>query len=65
MKEQLIYKYRMLFVKETGAQIIKKNMGKVKGVNGVMLDEDELWNDVSDALDYSLTPRFKQLMKRK
>ena len=65
MKEQMIYHHRLLFVKENGAQLIKKYLGKVKGVNGVMMDEDELWNDVSDALDYSMTPRYQQLMKRK
>ena len=71
MKEQLIFKKRMLFVKGhndnpkqmRGAQFIKQQLAKVKGLNGVMIDEEALHNDVSDAVDYSITSKFDKLQK--
>ena len=63
MKEQLIHKYRMLFLKNPGAQWVKKQLAKVKGVNGEMEDEDMVWNDVSDATDYASTSKYSQLQK--
>ena len=61
MKEQMIHGYRMLFADTEGAQMIKKYLCKVKGENGVTIDEDEIWNDVNDALDYAMTSRYSQL----
>lgn len=71
MKEQLIFKKRMLFVKGhndrpkqmRGAQFIKQQLAKVKGLNGVTIDEEMLHNDVNDAVDYSITPKFDKLQK--
>lgn len=63
MKEQLIHKYRMLFLRNPGAQMVKKNLAKVKGHNGEMIDEDEVWNDISDATDYAQTSKYSQLQK--
>ena len=63
VKEQLILHHRMLFADTTGAQMIKKYLAKVKGENGVTIDEDEIWNDVNDALDYAQTPRYNELQK--
>ncbi len=65
MKEQLIYKYRMLFTTEEGSQQAKKQLAKVKGLNGETIDENMVHNDYNDACDYSLTPRFPELMKAK
>jgi len=65
MKEQMLHHQRMLFTKSDGSQAVKQMLAKVKGVNGVMLDEDETWNDYSDALDYSMTPRYRELMNWK
>ena len=63
MKEQLIHGYRMLFADTEGAQMIKRYLAKVKGENGVTIDEDEIWNDVNDAVDYAQTPRYSELQK--
>jgi hypothetical protein len=63
MKEQLIHKFRMLFLNNPGAQMVKKNIAKVKGHNGETIDEDEVWNDISDATDYGQTAKYSQLQK--
>ena len=65
VKEQMIFHYRLLFLKTKGAQMIKRELSKVKGLNGVMLDEKQTQNDVSDAVDYAMTPRYPELMKVK
>lgn len=62
LKEQLLLHSRLLFSNKPGAQEIKRLLGKVKGKNGETLDENMLWNDVNDSLDYSLTPRFHELL---
>lgn len=61
-KEQLLLKNRLLFSNKPGAQEIKRLLGKVKGKNGETIDENMLWNDANDSLDYSLTPRFHELL---
>lgn len=63
MKEQMIHGYRMLFADTEGAQMIKKYLAKVKGENGITIDENEVWNDVNDAVDYAMTPRYAELQK--
>lgn len=63
MKEQLLHGYRMLFADTSGAQMVKKYLAKVKGENGVTIDENEIWNDVNDALDYAQTPKYRELQK--
>ena len=73
VKEQMIFKRRMLFVKghndrpkqQRGAQFIKQQLAKVKGLNGVTIDEEMLHNDVNDAVDYSMTPHYEKLQKYK
>jgi len=63
LKEQMIHKHRMLFANTKGAQMVKQQLAKVKGLNGVTIDEDLLHNDINDGLDYSMTPRYAKLMK--
>lgn len=65
MKEQMIHNYRLLFTTEKGAQDAKKQLAKVKGLNGETIDEDALHNDYNDACDYSMTPRYPELLKYK
>lgn len=65
LKEQLIYTNRMLFLDNEGAQFIKAQLAKVKGLNGVTIDDNELHNDVNDSVDYTLTPRYGQLKEGK
>ena len=71
IKEQLIHNFRLLFVKghndhpkkQRGAQFIKQQLAKIKGLNGITIDEEEMHNDVNDALDYSITPVMAELQK--
>ena len=63
IKEQMLHKERLLFAKTEGAQMIKKQLAKVKGLNGVVIDEDMLHNDVNDSCDYAITPIFQEIMK--
>jgi RNase adaptor protein for sRNA GlmZ degradation len=63
VKEQMIHHNRLLFADTDGAQMIKRYLSKVKGINGVTIDENEIWNDINDALDYSMTPRYNKLQR--
>lgn len=65
LKEQLLLANRLLFANNEGAQKVKSQLGLVKGKNGEVVDENMLHNDYNDALDYSLTPRFHQLLNAK
>lgn len=65
LREQMIYHNRLLFLKNKGAQWAKRELSKVKGLNGTMIDEDMVHNDVSDADDYATTPRFAELLKQR
>lgn len=62
LKEQLLLKDRLLFAETWGAQFVRQQLSKVKGKNGETFDENAIWNDVNDALDYSLTPMYHQLL---
>jgi hypothetical protein len=63
VKEQMIHKGRLLFAKTEGAQMVKRYLAKVKGINGVTIDEDEIHNDINDGTDYAMTPNYNKLMK--
>jgi len=64
LKEQLLHNGRLLFVRDFGADVCAKMLRKLKtdGKGGV-IDDNLPENDYNDSLDYSLTPRYKQLIK--
>ena len=65
LKEQMLLGDRLLFANNEGAQMVKENLMRVKGKNGEVVDENMLHNDINDALDYGLTPKFNELMNSK
>lgn len=65
MKEQLLLSDRLLFANNEGAQMVKEQLMRVKGKNGEVVDENMLHNDINDALDYGLTPKFHEIMNSK
>lgn len=65
LKEQLLLADRLLFANTQGAQKVKDQLSLVKGKNGEVVDENLLHNDYNDMLDYSLTPRFHELLNAK
>ena len=60
--EQYIIMNGLLWLDTEGGIEVNKQMKRVRGKNGKMLDEGLIYNDYSDALDYSMTPVFKSLM---
>lgn len=65
LKEQLLHSERLLFVNDFGGADTAKMLRKMKtdGKGGV-IDDNKPENDYNDALDYSLTPRYRKLIKR-
>ena len=65
LKEQLLHSDRLLFVNDFGGGDTARMLRKMKtdGKGGV-IDDNKPENDYNDALDYSLTPRYKKLIKR-
>lgn len=62
LKEQLLHRKRLLFVRDFGAMEVASALRKIKtdGKGGV-LDENKPENDDNDALDYALTPHMNKL----
>jgi hypothetical protein len=65
VKEQMIHQKRLLWLTEQRAQQHKKQIAKVRGLNGETIDENMVHNDYNDATDYAMTPRYPELMKYK
>ena len=65
LKEQLLHSERLLFVNDFGGADTAKMLRKIKtDGKGGQLDDNKPENDYTDALDYSLTPRYRKLIKR-
>lgn len=66
LKQQLLHQHRLLFSDTKGSQMLKYELAKIKsdGKDG-HIDDNTLAIDMSDSLDYALTPRKHQLMSAK